>query len=131
MGEFDKEASQTRDYCVAKNPSVALALSGQAGTHRAARADPLRLRSGQAFAAQRTLARDDNGKPEILTRCPERADNCAAAGCQVFPLPIQGPSCPLLECAVRRDQNPTRAFGFAQGRLCLSKERGDEDGASS
>jgi hypothetical protein len=39
--QFGKEASQTRDYCVAKNPSVALALSGQAATHRAARPDSL------------------------------------------------------------------------------------------
>ena len=43
--QSSKEASQTRDYCVAKHATL-----------RAARPDPLRLRSGQAFAAQRTLA---------------------------------------------------------------------------
>ena len=51
--QTDKEASQTR-------PSVARALSGQAPSSRAARPDPLRLRSGQAFTAQRTLVQDDN-----------------------------------------------------------------------
>jgi hypothetical protein len=40
VGQFDKEASQTRDYCVAENSSVAFALSGQAATKRAARPDP-------------------------------------------------------------------------------------------
>ena len=37
MVQFDKEASQTRDYCVAKN-----------ATHRAARPDPS-LRKGRLF----------------------------------------------------------------------------------
>jgi len=41
-GRLDEDASQTRDYCVAKNPSVAFALSGQAATHRAARSDSSR-----------------------------------------------------------------------------------------
>src|ERR1019366_5523590 len=48
MVQFGKEASQTRDYCVAKN-----------ATPRAARPDCLRLRSGQALTAQRTLVRND------------------------------------------------------------------------
>jgi hypothetical protein len=49
VGQFDTEASQTRDYFVAKNPSVACALSGQAATQRAARLDPsLRLKNGYA-----------------------------------------------------------------------------------
>jgi hypothetical protein len=39
--QFDKEASQTRDYCVAKNATL-----------RAARPDP--------SLAQRTLVQDDN-----------------------------------------------------------------------
>jgi len=46
--QFNKEASQARDYSVAQSATV-----------RAARPDPLRLRSGQALAAQRTLAGDD------------------------------------------------------------------------
>jgi hypothetical protein len=51
--QFDKEASQTRDYC------VAAFLSKSCATLRSARPDPLRLRSGQAFTAQRTLVQDD------------------------------------------------------------------------
>jgi len=38
--QFDKEASHTRDDRVAKDPSIAFALSGQAATLRAARPDP-------------------------------------------------------------------------------------------
>jgi hypothetical protein len=38
----DMEASQTRGYCVAKNPSARCACSGQAATHRAARPGPSR-----------------------------------------------------------------------------------------
>jgi hypothetical protein len=41
---INMEASQTRDYCVAKG-----------ATQRAARPDPLRLRSGQALAALKRL----------------------------------------------------------------------------
>src|SRR5271168_5163069 len=47
----DKDASQTREYCIAKN-----------AMHRAARPDRVRLRSGQAFTAQRTLVQDDMTK---------------------------------------------------------------------
>jgi hypothetical protein len=32
--------------------------------------------------------------------------------------------------SVPHDQNP-RPFGFPQGRLCLRKKRGDEDGAAA
>jgi len=46
--QVGQEASQTRDYCVAKN-----------ATHCAARPDPRQAR-GRLFAAQRTLAQDDN-----------------------------------------------------------------------
>jgi hypothetical protein len=54
--QFDKEASQTRDYCIAKNPSVAFALSGQAATHRAARPDPLgKLGAGSSLRKERLL----------------------------------------------------------------------------
>jgi len=53
--QFNKEASQTRDYCVAKN-----------ATRRAARPDSLRLRSGQALTAQRALVRNDNQTAPLL-----------------------------------------------------------------
>src|SRR5208282_3245138 len=46
---FDREAGQTRDPWVAKD-----------GTLRAARPDCLRLRSGRALTAQKTLVRNDN-----------------------------------------------------------------------
>src|SRR5579862_1418086 len=66
--QFDKEASQNGGNCVARS-RVALGISA-AGSHfvharktpqrRAARPDLLRLGSGQALAAQKRLARDDN-----------------------------------------------------------------------
>ncbi len=46
---FDREASQTRGYCVAKN-----------ATHRAARPDSLGFARDRLFTAQRTLVQDDN-----------------------------------------------------------------------
>jgi hypothetical protein len=58
--EFDKEASQTRDYCIAKNATL-----------RAARPDCLRLRSGQALTAQKALVRNDN--QAVLNSCEARS----------------------------------------------------------
>ena len=57
VAQFDKEASQTRDYCVAKDATLRL-RSGQAP--RAARPDSLDFARDRLLAAQRTLARDDN-----------------------------------------------------------------------
>lgn len=62
--QFYKDASQTRDYCIAKN-----------AMHRAARPDPsfrkersLRMTSNYArsFAAQRTRAQDDNSEYDAV-----------------------------------------------------------------
>jgi hypothetical protein len=50
--QFDGEASQTRDYCVAKNPSARFRLL-RAGCDTS-RGSP------RFLAAQRTLARNDN-----------------------------------------------------------------------
>ena len=50
---FDKEASQTRDYC------VAALLSKSGATRRATRPDPLGKARGRLFAAQKALAQDD------------------------------------------------------------------------
>ena len=51
---FDKAASQTRDYCVAKNATL-----------RAARPDCFRIRSGQVLIAQGTLVRNKNRNVEL------------------------------------------------------------------
>jgi hypothetical protein len=51
--QFDKEASQTRDYC------VAALLSKSGATRRATRPDPLGKARGRLFAAQKALAQDD------------------------------------------------------------------------
>ncbi len=62
VAQFGKEASQARDYGVAKNPSAPLVprgCSGQAATLRAARPDPFGFAQGRIFAAQRALAQDD------------------------------------------------------------------------
>jgi hypothetical protein len=86
--QFDiKEASQTRDYCVAKN-----------ATQRAARPDSFGCAQDRLFAAQRTLAQDDNqtdplpkleikGKTGILKKrlvraCGHDESNCGFPGRQ-------------------------------------------------
>jgi len=48
VAQFGKEASQARDYGIAKNATL-----------RAARPDPFGFAQGRLFAAQRTLAQDD------------------------------------------------------------------------
>src|SRR5208283_2064503 len=57
LWQFGKEASQTRDYCVAKNPSALLRAG--CDTSRGSPRFPRQARD-RLFAAQRTLAQDDN-----------------------------------------------------------------------
>src|ERR1700691_3674179 len=56
VGQLEKEASQTRDYCVAKN-----------ATDRAARPDSLDFARDRLFAAQRTLVQYDSRTAELLS----------------------------------------------------------------
>jgi hypothetical protein len=60
FGAVGKEASETRDCCVAKNPSARYACSGQAATRRAARPDPSRDKE--------RLAQDANPNARTLVK---------------------------------------------------------------
>jgi hypothetical protein len=57
--QFDKEASQTCDYCVAKNPWRASLAQGRL-RHVARLAQIPSASSGQALRCAKALAQDDN-----------------------------------------------------------------------
>src|SRR5208282_5843873 len=81
--QIGKEASKTRDCCVAKNPSVAFAPSGQAATLRAARPD--------ASRDKKRLAQDDNPTGRTLAEAawpkrPSFESGMQKDGLTMFPM---------------------------------------------